>query len=375
MQLLILTLIATSQVAHCSPLGVTVGLDPQHHPIQSLYHSQDKNGQYAYGYATPTSTRNEATSADGVTRGGYSYIDSNGYLQTVEYVADPVHGFRVAATNLPRDLPDVAFARARHLAEYDAIRTANAQIAAARAIPYSNPVAVPAGSVPQIALDHQVPQPVTDLPEVVQARNQHLAILHAAYNNVPVALQPVQDTPEVARARAEHLAIVAETRKYQAALNAHVNLGAVPEDVSGGVVPLRTVPTNVAYGVPNQRVAQEAQVSYTPAGYGQEAAQDGHQDVLRPYSYGYVGPLSGHSESRAADGVTRGGYSYLDANGIVQTVQYVADENGFRVAASNIPVDVNHIQGGAVTAPQQQVEEKVVVNSVPAQLYTHEIVY
>jgi len=36
-----------------------------------------------------------------VTTGSYQYIDANGLLQTVNYVADPVNGFRVAATNLP----------------------------------------------------------------------------------------------------------------------------------------------------------------------------------------------------------------------------------------------------------------------------------
>ena len=36
-----------------------------------------------------------------MTTGSYQYIDANGLLQTVNYVADPVNGFRVAATNLP----------------------------------------------------------------------------------------------------------------------------------------------------------------------------------------------------------------------------------------------------------------------------------
>ena len=36
-----------------------------------------------------------------MTTGSYQYIDANGLLQTVNYVADPVHGFRVAGTNLP----------------------------------------------------------------------------------------------------------------------------------------------------------------------------------------------------------------------------------------------------------------------------------
>lgn len=43
----------------------------------------------------------EVKTLDGVTRGGYSYIDANGILQKVNYVSDPINGFRVAATNLP----------------------------------------------------------------------------------------------------------------------------------------------------------------------------------------------------------------------------------------------------------------------------------
>merc|ERR1719362_301981 len=43
----------------------------------------------------------ESRNAYGVTTGSYQYIDANGLLQTVNYVADPLNGFRVAATNLP----------------------------------------------------------------------------------------------------------------------------------------------------------------------------------------------------------------------------------------------------------------------------------
>merc|ERR1711974_305198 len=42
-----------------------------------------------------------ARNAYGVTTGSYQYIDANGLLQTVNYIADPVNGFRVAGTNLP----------------------------------------------------------------------------------------------------------------------------------------------------------------------------------------------------------------------------------------------------------------------------------
>ena len=59
-------------------------------------------GQYSYGYSNPTSGKSEVKTADGVTRGSYSYVDANGVLQSVHYISDPVNGFRVSATNLPQ---------------------------------------------------------------------------------------------------------------------------------------------------------------------------------------------------------------------------------------------------------------------------------
>merc|ERR1711971_911468 len=73
----------------------------------SQFHAQDDLGQYNYGFAHPTQTKQEVKTADGVTRGGYSYIDANGIVQTVNYISDAM-GFRVAATNLPVHNVDAA---------------------------------------------------------------------------------------------------------------------------------------------------------------------------------------------------------------------------------------------------------------------------
>lgn len=69
--------------------------------ITSQYHSQDELGQYSYGYSGGPSAKHELKTADGLTSGGYSYIDSHGIVQSAAYVSDPVNGFRVAATNIP----------------------------------------------------------------------------------------------------------------------------------------------------------------------------------------------------------------------------------------------------------------------------------
>lgn len=39
------------------------------------------------------------------------------------------------------------------------------------------------------------------------------------------------------------------------------------------------------------------------------------QDELGQYQYGYSSPLSAKNEIKTFDGITRGSYSYIDANG------------------------------------------------------------
>ncbi|KAM8710894.1 hypothetical protein ACLKA7_017510 [Drosophila subpalustris] len=61
------------------------------------------------------------------------------------------------------------------------------------------------------------------------------------------------------------------------------------------------------------------------------------QDALGQYAYGYAEPHSSKQETRSLDGTTRGTYSYRDAAGKLQTVDYTADAEGFHVAATNLP--------------------------------------
>jgi hypothetical protein len=108
------------------------------------YHTQDALGQYSYGYSGGPSAKVETKTLDGVTRGGYSYVDGNGIVQSANYVADAINGFRIAATNIP--------------------------------VGPGSPVAVHNVVVSPVAVDHQV---VADTPEVVAARANHLTA-HAA---------------------------------------------------------------------------------------------------------------------------------------------------------------------------------------------------
>ncbi|KAG8235991.1 hypothetical protein J437_LFUL016524 [Ladona fulva] len=273
------TIVAPAPVAYAGHLGVS-----------SQYHAQDELGQYSYGYAGGPSAKSEVKTFDGVTRGGYSYVDAEGKVQNVNYVADGL-GFRVAATNLP-----VA------------------------------PQPIPAE--PLIA-----PAPVEDTVEVASAKAAHFAA-HAeakaaaeAAPEIPVAVErAVVATPAVIAAPA-----VATPFAYSAPI-------AAPFVHSTVVAPAPVLRTAVVAPTPIFRSAVVAPAPIAYAGHLGVSSQYHAQDELGQYSYGYAGGPSAKSELKTFDGVTRGGYSYVDAEGKIQNVNYVADALGFRVAATNLPV-------------------------------------
>ncbi|XP_037080593.1 cuticle protein 19.8-like [Pollicipes pollicipes] len=84
--------------------------------------------------------------------------------------------------------------------------------------------------------------------------------------------------------------------------------------------------------------------TYAAAPYTAYAAPAGvssqHYSLSRrgDYSYGYADGLSTKTESKNAYGATLGSYSYVDPNGLTQTVNYVADSAGFRAQGTNLPV-------------------------------------
>ncbi|XP_014602767.1 PREDICTED: uncharacterized protein LOC106786171 [Polistes canadensis] len=63
----------------------------------------------------------------------------------------------------------------------------------------------------------------------------------------------------------------------------------------------------------------------------------GYQDSLGQYSFGYSTLNSARSEVKTVDGAIHGVYSYIDDNGMIQSTEYVADNDGFRVVATNLP--------------------------------------
>merc|ERR1712233_90878 len=206
----------------------------------------------------------EIKTADGVTRGAYSYVDANGIVQTVNYIADAL-GFRVGATNLPVHIVD-------------------------------QPVVAPA------------PAPAA----------APLPVVQSAYTAAAAA--PVV-APQVSYAYLPY------ATNYGYNLPATHTVAAAPAIVEAAAPAVVAAPTSVD-GANSQFHAQ---------------------DDLGQYNYGFAHPTQTKQEVKTADGVTRGGYSYIDANGIVQTVNYISDAMGFRVAATNLPV--HNVDAAPAAAP------------------------
>uniref|UniRef100_A0A0A9W1G0 Cuticle protein 6 n=1 Tax=Lygus hesperus TaxID=30085 RepID=A0A0A9W1G0_LYGHE len=158
--------------------------------ITSQYHSQDELGQYSYGYAGGPSAKEEIKTADGITRGGYSYIDANGIVQSASYVSDPVNGFRVAATNLPAG-PAVP-AGPSVVAAAPAVVAAPAPVLAAAPAPIV--ASAPVWAAQPAVVAAPAPVAVAEGPAVTATNVQEVA---AAAADVPVAA----DLPEIIAAR------------------------------------------------------------------------------------------------------------------------------------------------------------------------------
>merc|ERR1712036_160740 len=313
------------------------------------------------------------------------YVDANGLLQTVHYVADPINGFRVAATNLPvagnaaplvapvhvteplvapvhetepliaplpvEETPEVAAARAEHLA---LVAEATAAAAAAPeerkkreteagygrkkrdadAEPIDAGYGIPAAPIVRIAPVVHVPAPV--LP--AQAPLVHHAIPHAPVVHAIPQHHHIGHT------------IAAPATPFHAA--PFVNHAPLVHSVPAPIAPARftvpapaapapfSFPAPVAAPVPifSSPIAHAA----LPAPLVAPSSQFHAQDEFGQFSFGHQSINQARTESRDAFGVTRGSYQYVDANGLIQTVQYIADPvNGFRVAATNLPVAGN----------------------------------
>lgn len=71
---------------------------------------------------------------------------------------------------------------------------------------------------------------------------------------------------------------------------------------------------------------------------------------------------------KTVDGVIRGAYSYVDANGLVQSRSYIADGLGFRVAATDLPQGPSPL--AAVSPVAAHVAAPTVYSAAPVQVVT-----
>merc|ERR1712168_212831 len=74
------------------------------------YFKQDDSGNYAYGYSSGVSERYEVGNPQSGVKGHYTYVDSNGLNQKVEYVADD-QGFRIVNdkhNRFTRSIPEMS---------------------------------------------------------------------------------------------------------------------------------------------------------------------------------------------------------------------------------------------------------------------------
>merc|ERR1711992_353921 len=69
-------------------------------PVSSQFHAGDEFGNSQYGYSNLNSAKHEIGNAFGQKSGSYQYVDPNGKLQTVTYVADEL-GLRTTDSRLP----------------------------------------------------------------------------------------------------------------------------------------------------------------------------------------------------------------------------------------------------------------------------------
>merc|ERR1712107_443646 len=109
-----------------------------------------------------------------------------------------------------------------------------------------------------------------------------------------------------------------------------------------------------------QQYQQYVQPALPPQPYVQlpvvhQSSQFHAQDEFGNLQYGYNNINSVKHEVGNTYGGVSGGYSYVDAAGQIQTVQYVADNEGFKVADSRLPVAPTY-NPEPLTAPEDTPE-------------------
>ena len=316
-------------------------------PTTHQFHAQDELGQYQFGYTEPTASRVEQKSADGVITGRYNYVDTNGIIQTVSYIADAL-GFRVAGTNLPvhvpvptAEAPDVIAAREAHAELVKEAQSVQAVEVAAQHKIISIPdvdvsvegsgagledseyIAKKTFVVGEANLEPYVPPPT---PQVYKAADpgKVAAAIEKNWGAVatPVLAQPASAAPVVVQPQVyvqqapipvasppvitPHIS-AAQPPVHQVVVHPQAYVEQAPIPIASP--PVITPQISVAQPPVHQVVVSPAVVP-PYIGVNQHHAQDEYGQ----YQYGYSNDDSYKLEQRLLDGSVRGTYSYKDAN-------------------------------------------------------------
>ncbi|XP_021693578.1 cuticle protein isoform X4 [Aedes aegypti] len=101
----------SAPLAYATPVTKTLVAAPLTKTI--VADEYDPNPQYSYSYGISDAltgdqkSQQESRSGD-VVQGSYSLIDADGYKRTVDYTADPIHGFNAAVRREPLAIKTVA---------------------------------------------------------------------------------------------------------------------------------------------------------------------------------------------------------------------------------------------------------------------------
>merc|ERR1712123_210664 len=352
-------------------------------PPSNQFHAQDEFGQFSFGYENINSAKTETRDAFGVTRGSYQYVDANGLLQTVNYIADPVNGFRVAGTNIPvapsvsdvalpvapqvpvaepliapvpvLETPEVAAARAEHLAAHEEAKAANAAALKDTSVErkkreaepieagYGTPAAPLIVQSLPVPFVHNAPAPILNhfvhpapfvhsvpAPVSVSAAAPLPALFPRDFAPVNQVFTPEQFAFAPAPAPLPFAQGPAPLAFAQGPAPLAFAQGPAPAPLAFAPAPAPLASAPAPAPAPFAFAPAPAPFAFAPAPLptaipSTPSSQFHAQDEFGQFSFGYENINSAKTETRDAFGVTRGSYQYVDANGILQTVNYIAD--------------------------------------------------
>merc|ERR1712123_467139 len=322
---------------------------PSAAPPSNQFHAQDEFGQFSFGYENINSAKTETRDAFGVTRGSYQYVDANGLLQTVNYIADPVNGFRVAGTNIPvapsvsdvalpvapqvpvaepliapvpvLETPEVAATRAEHLAAHEEAKAANAaalkDTSVERKKREAEPIEAGYGTPAAPLIVQSLPVPfVHNAPAPILNHFVHPApFVHSVPAQVSVsaaaplpALFPRDFAPVNQVFTPEQFAFApapAPLPFAQGPAPLAFAQGPAPLAFAQGPAPLAFAPAPAPVPLPLAPAPLPTAIPSTPS------SQFHAQDEFGQFSFGYENINSAKTETRDAFGVTRGSYQYV----------------------------------------------------------------